>query len=107
MFEDWRDPFDPPLRRVVDPPAPVLVDLATAIPTGADGPFGRNRIAMRIKAGGLVLTGQTPGRLRAWARATDGTWLGLVEFVLTTGNQQGTLPVRQWCPAKALRPAGR
>ncbi|WP_280255473.1 hypothetical protein [Nocardia wallacei] len=107
MFEDWIDPFDPPLRRVVDPPAPVLVDLATAIPTGNDRPFGRNRIAMRIKAGGLVVTGQTPGQLHAWARAADGTWLGLVEFVLTTGNQRGTLPVRQWCPAKALRPTWR
>jgi hypothetical protein len=33
MFEDWPDPFN--FRRVLDPPAPVLVDLATIFPTGA------------------------------------------------------------------------
>jgi hypothetical protein len=103
MFEEWPDPFN--LRRVLDPPVPVLVDLDTIFPTGADigRPFGRNQIAMGIKAGGLVVTGQTPGRLHAWARATDGTWLGLVDFVLTTGNQQGREPARQWVPARALR----
>ncbi|MGW5514278.1 hypothetical protein [Nocardia africana] len=105
MFEDWPDPFN--LRRVLDPPAPVLVDLATIFPTGADQgrPFGRNHIAMGIKAGGLVVTGQTTGRLLAWARAADGTWLGLVEFMLTTGNQQGRVPTRQWVPGRALRRA--
>ncbi|MBV7706470.1 hypothetical protein NOVA_27160 [Nocardia nova] len=102
MFEDWPDPFH--FRRTLDPPTPVLIDLATIFPTGADlrRPFGRNHIAMGIKAGGLVVTGKTHGYLHAWARAADGTWLGLVEFVLMTGNQQGRVRVRQLVPAWAL-----
>ncbi|OXR40520.1 hypothetical protein B7C42_07459 [Nocardia cerradoensis] len=104
MFEDWPDPFN--FRRTLDPPAPVLVDLATIFPTGADigRPFGRNHIAMGIKAGGLVVTGKTHGYLHAWARAADGTWLGLVEFVVMTGNQQGRVRVQQWCPQRAISP---
>ena len=31
---------------------------------------------------GLVLTGQVPGRLRQWGRATDGRWVGLVDFTV-------------------------
>lgn len=105
MFEDWPDPFN--LRRTVDPPSPVLVDLSVIFPTRADigRPFGRNHIAMGIKAGGLVVSGQTPGRLHMWARTADGTWLGLVDFVLMTGNEQGRVPVRQWVPQRALRAA--
>ncbi|MDN2495963.1 hypothetical protein FHY52_04520 [Nocardia nova] len=61
---------------------------------------------MGIKAGGLVVTGQTHGYLHAWARAADGTWLGLVEFVLMTGNQQGRVRVPQLVPARALRQTG-
>ncbi|NKY88316.1 hypothetical protein [Nocardia veterana] len=56
---------------------------------------------MDIKAGKFVVTGQ----LRAWAGAADGTWLGLVEFVLTTGIQQGRVRVRQLVPGRALRAA--
>lgn len=107
MFEDWPDRFTPPLRREVNPPQPVLVDLAKAIPISHRGPFGRNRLPMRVTAGGLILTGQTPGRLHAWARTSDGPWLGLVEFVLVTGNQFGRLPVTQWCQQEALTPTGR
>ncbi|MFG3524899.1 hypothetical protein ACGF5S_31900 [Nocardia nova] len=107
MFEDWPDTFTPSLRREVDPPQPVLVDLAKAIPSSGNRPFGRNHIPMRVKAGGLVLTGKTPGRLRAWARVADGAWLGLVEFVLVTGNQRGRLSVMQWCPQAALSPNDR
>lgn len=101
MFEDWPDEFSPSLRRAVAPPTPVVVNLGTAIPTDASG-FGRNKIAMRVKAGGLKLTDNVPGRLHAWARVADGSWLGLVEMVLRTGNGRGQLPVMQWCPASAI-----
>lgn len=107
MFEDWPDTFTPSLRREVSPPLPVLIDLAKAFPIGSGRPFGRNKIPMRVKAGGLSLTGQVPGQLRAWARASDGTWLGLVAFVLITGNQMGRLPVAQWCPQDAFKPVDR
>ncbi|MBF6272293.1 hypothetical protein A5789_03035 [Nocardia sp. 852002-51101_SCH5132738] len=75
------------------------------MPTDALKGFGRNKIAMKIKAGGLKLTDDVPGLLQAWARVADGTWLGLVEMVLWTGNGRGKLPVMQWCPASAISPA--
>ncbi|BCK56201.1 hypothetical protein [Nocardia wallacei] len=53
MFETWPDEFTPSLRRVVDPPMPVLVDLSKAIPTVAPNGFGRDRVPMRVKVGGL------------------------------------------------------
>lgn len=107
MFDEWPDQFTPSLRRVVDPPRPILIDLPQAIPTSSPAGFGRNRVAMGTRAGGLDLTATVPGLLRGWARATDGTWLGLCEFIVLTGNQQGRLPVAQLCPASAIRQRGR
>ncbi|WP_280316607.1 hypothetical protein [Nocardia wallacei] len=105
MFETWPDEFTPSLRRVVDPPMPVLVDLSKAIPTVAPNGFGRDRVPMRVKVGGLNLTATVPGRLHGWARCTDGSWVGLVEFVALTGNEHGRLPVAQLVPRQALQPA--
>jgi len=101
MFEDWPDNFDPPSYMEVDPPSPVTVDLAAAIPTAARV-FRRDQLPLRIKSGGLDLTGRIPGLLHAWARSADGTWIGLVEFVVSTGNKRGRLKMRQWCPRRAL-----
>lgn len=94
--------FSPSLHRTVTTPAPVVVDLSKAIPTRQPNGFGRDKIAMKVKAGGLDLTGRVPGLLHAWARVADGSWLGLVEMVLWTGNGHGRLPVMQWCPAPAI-----
>lgn len=65
MFDDWLERFTPPLRRVVDPPRAVLVDLGQAIPTHAPNGFGRNEVAMRIKAGGLNISGTVPAYCEA------------------------------------------
>ncbi len=100
MFEYWPERGEQALHRVVLPPMPVLVDIAAAIPTHPQA--GREAAAGGVLAGGLDMTGRIPGRLHAWARAGDGTWLGLVEFELTTGNGRSRLPVTQWCPAHAL-----
>ncbi|MBH0776560.1 hypothetical protein [Nocardia bovistercoris] len=101
MFEYWNDGFSSSLRRVVDPPLPVLVDLGMAIPThGAS--FRAEAVTMRVKAGGLHVAGSVPGLLYAWARTTDGSWLGLVGFAIGTGNRKGRVEVRQWCAAQAL-----
>ncbi|GAB4590267.1 hypothetical protein [Nocardia sp. IFM 10818] len=103
MFEKWPEQFTPSLRRAVDPPVAVLVDLGVAIPT--DGHvFRRDELPMRVKAGGLSLSGLVPGRLWAWARVNDGSWLGLVSFTVSTGNDHGRLEMTQWCPARALAP---
>lgn len=105
MFEDWPEEFDPPSRRIVDPPTPVAVDLGQAFPNDAPT-FRRDQITMRVKAGGLDLTATVPGLLHAWARTTDGSWLGLVEVVVWTGNGHGQLPMMQLCPQHALAPRG-
>ena len=108
MFEEWptSEVLGPPFRMVVDPPEPVTVDLDIAIPSTAPG-FGGSRMPLRVTAGGLVLSGRIPGLLHAWARSADGTWIGLVEMTVTTGNKRGKLPMLQWCPRRALEPEKR
>lgn len=100
MFEYWTGEFSAPLKRVVDPPRHVLIDLSAAIPT--NGPFRADRVSLRSKNCGLDVTATVPGLLLAWARATDGTWLGLCCFAIRTGNQRGRVETRQWCPARAI-----
>ncbi|MGN2639791.1 hypothetical protein ACWEKT_00100 [Nocardia takedensis] len=107
MFEYWNDDFSSSLRRVIDPPEPVLVDLGLALPVPGHAPHTAAP-TMRVKAGGLHVTGRVPGLLYAWARTTDGNWLGLVGFAIATGNRRGRVEVRQWCVAQALsRARGR
>ncbi|WP_405140418.1 hypothetical protein [Nocardia sp. NBC_01388] len=100
MFEYWSDGFTAAQRRVVDPPAPVLIDLSVALAT--NGPFRRDAVSLRIKAGALDLTHTVPGLLYAWAQCTDSSWLGLVGFVIPTANRQGRIETRQWTSARAL-----
>jgi hypothetical protein len=100
VFEYWDDDFTAASRRVIDPPTPVFVELATAIPTL--GAFRRDRVSLRIKAGALDLTGKVPGLLLAWAQCTDSSWVALVEFAVPTANGRGRIPTRPWTPAHAL-----
>ncbi|MFG1796671.1 hypothetical protein [Nocardia sp. NPDC049149] len=104
MFDRWPDEFSPSLRRVLDPPMPVVVDLGQAIPTHR-AKFGTGGVPLRVSSGGLRLTGTVPGVLYAWARAWDGVWLGLCEFTVHTGNDRGQLDMRQWCPEHSLTPS--
>lgn len=101
-FEDWPESFTPAMRIVVDPPRPVIVDLAAVIQT-RPAHFRADAVPMKVRFGGLRLADTTPGRLHAWARVSDGTWLGLVSFEIPTGNRQGKLTLTQWCPDHALR----
>ncbi|GAA4489079.1 hypothetical protein GCM10023094_50050 [Rhodococcus olei] len=102
MFEQWRTEFGPPPHRVVDPPTPVIVHIATAISQSAER--SANAIPLRVRAEGLALDLQVPGRLHAWARTTGGGWICRVTFTIPTGNGRGCLDVDQWCPAAAVRP---
>src|SRR5689334_22781957 len=97
MFEQWEDSFTPSLRRKVDPPRPVLVDLSIAIPT-TQSTFRRDKLPLRVKSGGLHLAEPVPGWLYAWARASNGAWLAFVAFELVTANGQGRVQATQWCP---------
>jgi hypothetical protein len=100
VFESWSDEFSAPLRRVLDPPTPVLVDLnlVLAPPPG----FRRDAISMRTKTAGLDTTATVPGLLYAWARSVTGGWIGFVHLAIPTGSRSGYVEARQWCPAHAL-----
>ncbi|CAM4486774.1 hypothetical protein NONI108955_34275 [Nocardia ninae] len=104
MFEYWSDDFSASLRRVIDPPAPVLVDLSIAITP--QGPFRRDAVSMRIKRAGLDCTSTVPGLLYAWAQCIDGSWIGLVGFAIPAANRQGRIETRQWTVARALSRRG-
>ncbi|MEV0048759.1 hypothetical protein AB0H60_35570 [Nocardia rhamnosiphila] len=100
MFESWSDEFSAPLRRVLDPPTRVMVDLNVVL---APSPgFRRDAISMRTKTAGLDTTATVPGLLYAWARCTTGGWIGYVHLAIPTGNRGGYVETRQWCPAHAL-----
>ncbi|CRK54585.1 conserved protein of unknown function [Rhodococcus sp. RD6.2] len=99
----WPTEFDPPPYRVVDPPVPVIVHIATAISQPAAHPA--TVIPLRVRAEGLALDVQVPGTLRAWARTTGSGWICCLCFTIPTGNGRGGLDVvDQWCPAAAVRP---
>ncbi|MCX4097912.1 hypothetical protein, partial [Nocardia sp. alder85J] len=106
MFEDWPDAFQPSPRRVIDPPRPVMVHLPTLLPANAPRGFGQDKILMRVKAGGLDLTCTVPGLLHAWVLGNEGTWYGIVELIVYTGNGHGRLRVTQLCPASSLARPG-
>jgi len=45
-----------------------------------------------------------PGRLLAWLRCFDNTWLGLVEVLASCANGHSTMPMQLWLPACAITP---
>ncbi|WP_072814605.1 hypothetical protein [Rhodococcus zopfii] len=102
MFEDWRAEFEPLPYRIVDPPTPVLVHIASAF--GAIGGRPANTLPLRVRAEGLALDVQVMGTLSAWARVNTGSWICRVSFSIPTSNGRGHLDVDQWCPAAAVRP---
>ncbi|WP_280507281.1 hypothetical protein [Nocardia flavorosea] len=102
MFDSWCDEFSEPLRRVLDPPIPVLVNWGIALAGEPNAGFRREGLSMRTKAAGLDTTATVPGQLHCWARTTTGAWIGLVSTAIPTGNRGGYVETRQWCPARAL-----
>ncbi|MFD8101106.1 hypothetical protein ACFV24_16320 [Nocardia fluminea] len=103
MFEDWEEEFTPSLRRELDRPRKVLVDLSVAMPTHS-ATFRRGQIPMRVKLGGLDL--MTRCRANYWLghAAPTAAGSGLVPFTVPNGHGEGRLPVEQWCPQHALSP---
>ena len=102
MFEDWPINFLPPARIEVSPPMPVVIDLAVAI---ARSPVKISiAVPLRVRAEGLDLDQKVPGMLYAWARVSQGDWLCDLAFRVHTGNGQGYIDVRQWCPSGAAQP---
>lgn len=104
MFDAWPTTFEPPTRRIVDPPRPVNVNVALAIGRSGVGRF-RDTTALKVRAEGLAMDTIVEGTLFAWARTSVGDWLASVTFSIPTGNKMGRLDLhRQWVPANAVTP---
>jgi hypothetical protein len=101
MFEDWPSEFDRPCRTELARPRPVTIDLAQML---APQRYRPASLPMRVRAGGLVLSGNADGMLLAWARTSQGAWLGYVELTVTIANGHGMIGLRQWVSSGALRP---
>ena len=103
MFPRWPVTFDPPARRIVDPPQPVIVSINAALSVTSSTSL-RDGIPLRVRAEGLAMDMKVQGALHGWARTNVGSWLAYVSFTIPTGNGMGQLDVRQWCPSDAITP---
>ncbi|MGF0313689.1 hypothetical protein [Rhodococcus sp. IEGM1428] len=104
IFDAWPTTFEPPTRRIVDPPRSVKVSVALAIGRSGGGRF-RDTTALKVRAEGLAMDTIVEGNLFAWARTSVGDWLAQVSFSIPTGNKKGRLDLdRQWVPADAITP---
>lgn len=107
MFEGWPCDMEPPTRMLVDPPLPILVDLSLVL-SNPDDRFRRDTVPLRVKCEGLQTNEKdVPGVLHAWAQSVSAGWLANISCTVHTGNHKGHLEIRQWCPAKAIKPAPR
>ncbi|OZF42515.1 hypothetical protein [Rhodococcus sp. 14-1411-2a] len=104
IFDAWPTTFEPPTRRIVEPPKSVNVNIALAIGRSGGGGF-RDTTPLKVRAEGLAMDSIVEGTLYAWARTGTGDWLARVSFSIPTGNKKGRLDLdRQWCPAAAITP---
>ena len=104
LFERWPVTFDPPTRRIVDPPQPVIVSVSAALPGSSNTSF-RDGTPLKVRAEGLSVDIKVQGALLAWARLANGAWLACVKFSVPTGNGKGHLDMQsQWVPSDAITP---
>jgi hypothetical protein len=102
LFASWPDDFERPNRVPVTPPRAVVVDLGAMLPANTAPTRG---LPMRVVQAGLRLVGDQDGELLGWARVSDGRWVGLVRMEVPVAAHRGVLPMLQWVPAAAIRPA--
>ncbi len=104
LYENWPVTFEPPTRRIVEPPKPVLVNVALTI-AGFGAAAFRDDTPLKVRAEGLVMDVKVQGLLHAWAKNTRAQWMCCLSFRIPMGNDKGFLQVdRQWCPAEAAVP---
>lgn len=89
-------------REFVDPPRPVSIRVDKVFHR-TPHPHYRH-LSIRTRLTGLQIEGRVSGHLHAWIRTTEGDWLALCEFPLSTGAGDDRLVVRQWCPSGAVSP---
>lgn len=104
LFARWPVTFDPPTRRIVDPPQPVIVSVSAAL-SGSSSTSFRDGIPLKVRAEGLSVDIKVQGTLSAWARLSTGPWIACVTFTVPTGNGMGHLNLQhQWVPSNAITP---
>lgn len=74
LYENWPTAFEPPTRRIVDPPMPVLVDVSLTVAGAAGGSF-RDGTPLKVRAEGLAMDIKVQGTLHAWAKTSRGQWI--------------------------------
>lgn len=105
MYENWPVSFDPPTRRIVDPPRRVLVNAALTVAGSSGGGSFRDGTPLKIRSEGLAMDVKVPGLLSAWVKTSRGQWLCCLSFDIPIGNGKGFLRLEgQWCPAEAATP---
>lgn len=96
MFESWAHEA----RRAVDPPQHVVVHMSYAFPSGRID-WGRD-CPLWLRAAGLPIGAEIPGRLTEWWLSSTGRWWARVEFTVRIDNADVDLD--QLLTAKAVRP---
>lgn len=87
-------------RRPVEPPAHVVVKMSYAFPTDRVG-WGKD-CPLWLRAAGLPLSAEIPGRLTEWWLSSAGRWWARVEFTVRIDGADVELD--QLLSAKAVRP---
>ncbi|MDH6288208.1 hypothetical protein M2275_003114 [Rhodococcus opacus] len=104
-LDEWSEPFPgAPVLRRLPAPIPVVVDMAHVLP----GPSGFTRadtVALRVRAGGIVLESEMCGTLHSWLRvAADGRWLAQVCVPVRSANGRGHLDLWLWVESANITP---
>lgn len=68
LYENWPVTFDPPTRRIVDPPQRVLVNVALTVAGSSGGGSFRDGTPLKVRSEGLAMDVKAPGLLHAWAK---------------------------------------
>lgn len=103
MFDSWADSLALRVRRAVNPPRPVTVDLTRMI-QAPDDAFRLDTVPMWTKLDGIDISCEVTGLVHGWVKSARGSWLALVSVDIPTGNRQGAVTVQHLCAARALTP---
>jgi len=76
--------------------------VALAVVSGFGNPGRAASVPLRVRKGGLRLSGEPPRHLLRWARVSDGWWLALVQ-VTTEAGAYASLEMVQWVSSRAVR----
>ncbi|WP_235718646.1 MULTISPECIES: hypothetical protein [Mycolicibacterium] len=64
-----------------------------------------DELPLWVRSGGVFIEPRMPGRLIAWLRRSDGSWVAVVELELSSANQRSRATATLWLPAGDVSPA--